>query len=238
LGRQRELGALKDSWHWAPAKFHAASTIETNFRSCANSLFLLRGWSDLISHFSHHIYDFHLIEIDMPKVKSYSPAWLCRPSPGASLFTSNPDKSHAQDLQNKAKPATQIGATRTIAKRGNEVFVVIDNEIRWSNLARLKDQWQQQARQKKAKEQTTDSFPPSYRVCRLFAHVSKLLLSHMIILRLTSSRFCPCLSMDSSNRFYPLPMALSLQSSPSTPCTSLCSRIHHTCRPRISLRFD
>ncbi|KAJ5896829.1 Nucleoporin NUP82 [Penicillium subrubescens] len=100
----------------------------------------------------------------MPKVKSYAPAWLCRPSPGASLFTSNPDKSPAQDLQNKAKPSTQIGATRTIAKRGNEVFVVIDNEIRWSNLARVKDQWQQQARQKKAKDQTTDSLPPSYRV--------------------------------------------------------------------------
>lgn len=100
----------------------------------------------------------------MPKVNSYAPAWLCRPSPGASLFTSNSDKSPAQGLQ-RTKPSTEDGATRTIAKRGNEVFAVIDNEIRWSNLARLKDQWQQQARQKKAKDQTNGASLPSYRVC-------------------------------------------------------------------------
>ena len=85
----------------------------------------------------------------MPKVNSYAPAWLCRPSPGASLFTSTSVKNPAQDLQNGSKFAAPRGATRTIAKRGNEVFVVVDNEIRWSDLSRLKDQWQQQARQKR-----------------------------------------------------------------------------------------
>jgi nucleoporin NUP82 len=102
----------------------------------------------------------------MPKVNSYAPAWLCRPSPGASLFTSNADKSPAQELQDKAKPSADRGATRTIAKRGNEIFAVVDNEIRWSNLARLKDQWQQQARKKKTKDQTNAASPPSYRVCQ------------------------------------------------------------------------
>lgn len=101
----------------------------------------------------------------MPKVNSYAPAWLCRPSPGASLFASDLDKSPAQDLQKQAKPTAETGATRTIAKRGNEVFAVIDNEIRWANLARLKDQWQQQARQKTAKDQTNGTSAPSYRVC-------------------------------------------------------------------------
>jgi nucleoporin NUP82 len=101
----------------------------------------------------------------MPKVSSYAPAWLCRPSLSASLFASDLDKNPAQDLQNQAKPSTKTGATKTIAERGNEVFVVIDNEIRWANLARLKDQWQQLARQKTAKDQTNGASASSYRVC-------------------------------------------------------------------------
>jgi nucleoporin NUP82 len=44
---------------------------------------------------------------------------------------------------------------------------VVDNEIRWSNLARLKDQWQQQTKQKKGTAEAgnaTDAKLPSYRV--------------------------------------------------------------------------
>ncbi|KAJ5657834.1 uncharacterized protein N7484_001483 [Penicillium longicatenatum] len=105
----------------------------------------------------------------MPKVSSYAPAWLCRPSPGASLFTSASDKDPAQVLENGSKAVAPNAATRTIAKRGNEVFAVIDNEIRWSDLARLKDQWQQEARQKKSfaspvKEQANSTKIPPYRV--------------------------------------------------------------------------
>lgn len=105
----------------------------------------------------------------MPKVNSYAPAWLCRPSPGASLFASAAVTNPAQDLQKGGKASDISGATRTIAKRGNEVFAVVDNEIRWSNLARLKDQWHQQARRKKgsatqAEEQMKDTRTPSYRV--------------------------------------------------------------------------
>ncbi|KAJ5140460.1 hypothetical protein N7448_003868 [Penicillium atrosanguineum] len=105
----------------------------------------------------------------MPKVNSYAPAWLCRPSPGASLFTSTSVKSPAEGLQNEKNISGTNGPTRTIAKRGHEVFAVVDNEIRWSNLARLKDQWEQQSKQKKAaagqaKETTDGSDIPSYRV--------------------------------------------------------------------------
>lgn len=105
----------------------------------------------------------------MPKVNSYAPAWLCRPSPGASLFTSASDKGPAQTLENGSKAVTPNAANRTIAKRGNEVFAVIDNEIRWSDLARLKDQWQQEARQKKSStgpvnEQANGTKSPPYRV--------------------------------------------------------------------------
>ncbi|KAJ5628783.1 hypothetical protein N7490_011011 [Penicillium lividum] len=105
----------------------------------------------------------------MPKVTSYAPAWLCRPSPGASLFTSASNKGPSQALQNGSKSVTPNSATRTIAKRGNEIFVVVDNEIRWSDLARLKDQWQQEARQKKSSsgpmnEQANGTKIPAYRV--------------------------------------------------------------------------
>ncbi|OQE41973.1 hypothetical protein PENCOP_c004G01457 [Penicillium coprophilum] len=104
----------------------------------------------------------------MPKVTSYAPAWLCRPSPGAKFLSSSSARSPAEDLKIVSKPAKN-GATRTIAKRGNEVFAVVDNEIRWSNLARLKDQWQQEIKQKRAPadqagEQTDHNQPPPYRV--------------------------------------------------------------------------
>jgi nucleoporin NUP82 len=115
--------------------------------------------------------DFRSSTFSMPKVNSYAPAWLCRPSPGASLFTSTSAKSPAQDLQNGANVSGTNGPTRTIAKRGHEVFAVVDNEIRWSNLARLKDQWEreQQGKQKKgsagqAKGTTGSSEVPPYRV--------------------------------------------------------------------------
>ncbi|KAJ5295326.1 hypothetical protein PENANT_c001G05662 [Penicillium antarcticum] len=102
----------------------------------------------------------------MPKVNSYAPAWLCRPSPGASFLTSKSSQSPAEDINKSSKPPTS-GPNRTIARRGNEVFAVVDNEIRWSNLARLKDQWQQQNKQKKGSADVgnaTDTKLPSYRV--------------------------------------------------------------------------
>ncbi|KAJ5508969.1 hypothetical protein N7527_011112 [Penicillium freii] len=104
----------------------------------------------------------------MPKVNSYAPAWLCRPSPGAKFLSSSSAQSPAEDLQNGSKRISN-GATRTIAKRGNEVFAVVDNEIRWSNLARLKDQWQQEIKQKKGsasqdEQQADHTQLPPYRV--------------------------------------------------------------------------
>jgi nucleoporin NUP82 len=128
----------------------------------------------------------------MPKVNSYAPAWLCRPSPGASLFTSASVKSPAQDLQSGKNNSSANGPTRTIAKRGHEVFAVVDNEIRWSNLARLKDQWEQQSKQKKtnagqAKETADGSNIPSYRV--IIYRLIRASLDHTYRPPLTLRRF-------------------------------------------------
>lgn len=80
----------------------------------------------------------------MPRVTSYTPSWLCRPSPGFQLFNSGQPAKDA-----KSNPAVSrnayieyLGPTRTIARRGSEVFVVVGKQIRWADLASLKDQWQ------------------------------------------------------------------------------------------------
>ena len=62
-----------------------------------------------------------------------TPPWLCRSS-GASLFTSN--------LRLPPQKDSYEGPQRCLAKRGTEIFVVVDNELRWSNLVTLKDQWE------------------------------------------------------------------------------------------------
>ncbi|RFU25634.1 hypothetical protein B7463_g10714, partial [Scytalidium lignicola] len=83
----------------------------------------------------------------MPKVLSYTPAWLSKPSSGYELFTSTSKASSAnghasygstrQDKQD-AKP----GPRRTIVRRGTEVFVAVGKEIRWADLTSLKEAWE------------------------------------------------------------------------------------------------
>ncbi|KAL2002128.1 hypothetical protein VTN02DRAFT_617 [Thermoascus thermophilus] len=91
----------------------------------------------------------------MPRVISYTPPWLCRPSPGASFFSSVSPKSPAAQPEN-GKTAEYEGPTRTLAKRGTEVFAVVDNQIRWSDLTRLKDEWQLLSKSK-AKDSKVES---------------------------------------------------------------------------------
>ncbi|KAL3444888.1 hypothetical protein BJX65DRAFT_282666 [Aspergillus insuetus] len=94
----------------------------------------------------------------MPKVISYTPPWLSRPSPGASLFASTTHKDPAS-LKIR-KDAKYDGPSRTLARRGNEIFTVVDNQIRWSSLTRLKDEWQQRERSKDAQKSAVDGQVP------------------------------------------------------------------------------
>ncbi|MBE3044677.1 hypothetical protein IMZ48_19370 [Candidatus Bathyarchaeota archaeon] len=78
----------------------------------------------------------------MPKVRSYTPGWLSRGSPGNNLFAPSPDASRASlssPYSAKSKKRSPNGARRTIARRGTEVFVASDREIRWGDLAYLKE---------------------------------------------------------------------------------------------------
>lgn len=88
----------------------------------------------------------------MPEVISYTPPWLTRPSPGSSLFAESTAKGIDTTSPKLRKESDYTGPSRTLAKRGNEVFTVVDNQIRWSNLTRLKDEWQQRTKSQEPKD--------------------------------------------------------------------------------------
>lgn len=77
----------------------------------------------------------------MPKIKSFAPSWLNEPAPGHKLFElSNDDVNFPASLLYGRKP--RPGPRRTIARRGTEVFVAVGKQIRWGDLAYLKESWE------------------------------------------------------------------------------------------------
>ena len=88
----------------------------------------------------------------MPKIISYTPAWLSRPSIGFDLFAgqgvSDGERSRTTQAQTADDAATgdgYFGPRALIARRGTEVFVVGGNTLRWADLAMLKDDWESRA---------------------------------------------------------------------------------------------
>ncbi|KAJ2986376.1 hypothetical protein NUW58_g5061 [Xylaria curta] len=82
---------------------------------------------------------------EMPKIKSYTPAWLSSPSPGHQLFAPNPDDT--QNTPYAPRAGLAAGPRRTIAIRGTQVFIAVGKEIRWADLVYLKEKWQEKAAQ-------------------------------------------------------------------------------------------
>lgn len=77
----------------------------------------------------------------MPRVLSYTPSWLSRPSAGFDLFAAK-SEAHANGSSKPSRPPKHADfnvPSKTIAHRGTEVFVAVGNEIRWSDLAWLKE---------------------------------------------------------------------------------------------------
>ena len=76
----------------------------------------------------------------MPRILNYTPEWLSRPSSGFDVFTG----ALLSPARANGKPGTEkySGPQRTIARRGTEIFVVVDNQIRWSDLCMLKEEWE------------------------------------------------------------------------------------------------
>ena len=73
---------------------------------------------------------------EMPKVLAYTPDWLSRPNPGYHLFA--PTQTNGNGVV-ATRRSEQPGPRKTIATRASEVFVAVGNEIRWADLANLKD---------------------------------------------------------------------------------------------------
>ncbi|KAK1599022.1 nuclear pore complex protein An-Nup82 [Colletotrichum navitas] len=79
----------------------------------------------------------------MPKVKSYSAPWLSH-GPGHQLFAPSSDaasKALSVPSPYMSKKKKAPGPRRTIARRGTEVFVAVGKELRWGDLAYLKEKW-------------------------------------------------------------------------------------------------
>ncbi len=95
----------------------------------------------------------------MPKIKSFAPGWLNEPSPGHKLFEQPTDDSKlpaALAYSRKGK----AGPRRTIAHRGTEVFVAVGKQIRWGDLAHIKESWENKLPRSgmRIKREDSDSF--------------------------------------------------------------------------------
>ena len=90
----------------------------------------------------------------MPKVLSYTPPWLSRPSPGFKVFY-DPPKSTSTTAE--SAPAV----SRTIASRGTQLFVAVGNEIRWTDLVYLKDYYSEKESTRKQTPVSLESAPES-----------------------------------------------------------------------------
>ena len=75
----------------------------------------------------------------MSRIISHTPSWLSAPSRGFDLFQAGPNTKTPAALSNGGRKMEYRGPVKTIAHRGTEVFVVVGNEIRWSDLVALKD---------------------------------------------------------------------------------------------------
>jgi hypothetical protein len=116
----------------------------------------------------------------MPTILNYTPPWLTRPSRGSKIFTdttshgSKPSTSFRASQSGSPNGITpnesHQGPRRLLAKRGTEIFAVVNNKIRWADLARVKSDWEDQAgaqsaqgSPRPAQRQNGDSGP--FRVC-------------------------------------------------------------------------
>ncbi|KAI9883791.1 MAG: hypothetical protein M1823_004423 [Watsoniomyces obsoletus] len=69
----------------------------------------------------------------MFSVVRQTPAWLADQTPGCELFT-------APSTSNRSTPP-KPGPSRTIARRGQEIFVAVGNQLRWADLTILQEKW-------------------------------------------------------------------------------------------------
>lgn len=110
----------------------------------------------------------------MPTVVEYTPAWLSRPSPGFDLFSSRLTEKFTKENRIQRRTA---GPLRTITRRNAEIIVAVDNELRWSDLVLLRNDWEATGKfQELCSTGIVDAEnqPPSYRVSLLAASYNEI----------------------------------------------------------------
>lgn len=111
-----------------------------------------------------HNYQGRTESAGMPKIQSFSAPWLQEPNPGHKLFEQSEENSRLPASIAYSKSASQ-GPKRTIAQRGNEVFVASGREIRWGDIAYLKDALEaDQSRTRASSHLNGDSSDSSFEV--------------------------------------------------------------------------
>ncbi|KAI4262380.1 MAG: hypothetical protein L6R42_002447 [Xanthoria sp. 1 TBL-2021] len=109
----------------------------------------------------------------MPKILSYTPSWMSRPSSGFDIFSSSKQQTSfgPQDgghprARSSDKEQEYLGPRRTIAHRGSEIFVVVDNHIRWADLSIVKYDWESLQRKGKRLEGDDTLTGQSYKLLK------------------------------------------------------------------------
>lgn len=89
----------------------------------------------------------------MSNIRSYTPSWLSKPAPGHNLFqASQEDLNASATSKRRGRP----GPRRTIARRGTEVFVAVNREIRWGDLVYLKESWAEKSASTRVKREDSN----------------------------------------------------------------------------------
>ncbi|RMD41246.1 hypothetical protein DV735_g3919, partial [Chaetothyriales sp. CBS 134920] len=103
----------------------------------------------------------------MPRVIGYTPPWLSKPSPGASIFSDpyapSPPSPLKRQPPSSAEGGDYHGPKQLIAHRGTEIFTAVGNQLRWADLAKVKDHWEEQLQARTRRSEDEDSTKVQYR---------------------------------------------------------------------------
>lgn len=94
--------------------------------------------------------------------------WLSQPNPGHQLFTPSSTSSIAYNGASNGRSQDDeenAGPRRRIARRGTETFVAVGKEIRWADLAYLKNKLDK-GKNGEGDEDDREGYAQGFRVCQ------------------------------------------------------------------------
>jgi nucleoporin NUP82 len=106
----------------------------------------------------------------MPRIVEYTPAWLTRPSMGFEIFS-----KASEDDKSNGTTAQKTSVERLMVRRGTQVFIVVENELRWTDLVYLKDAYESEVKSRQGRASLNDlNYPETiFRVCILLLQTGR-----------------------------------------------------------------